>query len=34
MDGPASSALAREQTGWPPVQPGLIPDLDKRHYFD
>jgi nucleoside-diphosphate-sugar epimerase len=34
MDGPASSALTREQTGWQPVQPGLIPDLDKGHYFD
>jgi nucleoside-diphosphate-sugar epimerase len=34
MDGPASSALTRERTGWQPVQPGLIPDLDKGHYFD
>jgi nucleoside-diphosphate-sugar epimerase len=34
MDGPASSALTRAQTGWQPVQPGLIPDLDKGHYFD
>src|SRR5580692_1220045 len=34
MDGPASSVLTREQTGWQPVQPGLIPDLDKGHYFD
>jgi nucleoside-diphosphate-sugar epimerase len=33
MDGPASSALTRAQTGWQPVQPGLIPDLDKGHYF-
>jgi len=34
MDGPASSALTQERTGWQPVQPGLIPDLDKGHYFD
>ena len=34
MDGPASSALTRERTGWQPVQPGLTPDLDKGHYFD
>ena len=34
MDGPASSALTRERTSWQPVQPGLIPDLDKGHYFD
>jgi hypothetical protein len=34
MDGPASSALTRERTGWQPIQPGLIPDLDKGHYFD
>jgi hypothetical protein len=29
VDGPASSALTRERTGWQPGQPGLIPDLDK-----
>jgi nucleoside-diphosphate-sugar epimerase len=34
MDGPASSTLTRERTGWQPVQPGLVPDLDKGHYFD
>ena len=34
MDGPASSALTRERMGWQPVQPGLIPDLDKGHYFE
>jgi hypothetical protein len=34
LDGPASSALTRERTGWQPAQPGLIPDLDKGHYFD
>ena len=33
-DGPASSALTRKRTGWQPVQPGLIPDLDKGHYFE
>ncbi len=32
-DGPASSLLTRELTGWQPVQPGLIDDLEKGHYF-
>jgi hypothetical protein len=30
---PASSALTRKQLGWDPVQPELIPDLEKDHYF-
>jgi nucleoside-diphosphate-sugar epimerase len=33
LDSPASSALTRELLGWQPVQPGLIDDLDKGHYF-
>jgi hypothetical protein len=33
IDQPASSALTRELLGWHPVQPGLIEDLDKGHYF-
>jgi nucleoside-diphosphate-sugar epimerase len=33
-DHPASSALTRKLLGWEPVQPALIPDLDKGHYFD
>jgi nucleoside-diphosphate-sugar epimerase len=33
IDAPASSALTRELLGWHPVQPGLIDDLDKGHYF-
>ncbi|MBB2741506.1 UNVERIFIED_ORG: nucleoside-diphosphate-sugar epimerase [Microbispora rosea subsp. rosea] len=33
IDAPASSALTRELLGWQPVQPGLIDDLDKGHYF-
>ena len=33
IDSPASSALTRELLGWQPVQPGLIDDLDKGHYF-
>ncbi len=32
-DSPASSALTRELLGWQPVQPGLIDDLDRGHYF-
>ena len=33
VDQPASSALTSELLGWRPVQPGLIEDLDKGHYF-
>jgi nucleoside-diphosphate-sugar epimerase len=33
IDQPASSALTRELLGWRPVQPGLIEDMDKGHYF-
>ena len=33
VDQPASSTLTRELLGWRPVQPGLIEDLDKGHYF-
>jgi nucleoside-diphosphate-sugar epimerase len=33
IDQPASSALTRELLAWRPVQPGLIEDLDKGHYF-
>jgi nucleoside-diphosphate-sugar epimerase len=32
-DGPASSALTRERMGWEPLYPGLIADLEQRHYF-
>jgi nucleoside-diphosphate-sugar epimerase len=34
VDQPASSTLTRQLLGWRPVQPGLIEDLDKGHYFD
>jgi len=33
IDSPASSELTRELLGWQPVQPGLLDDLDKGHYF-
>jgi nucleoside-diphosphate-sugar epimerase len=33
VDMTASSALTRELLRWQPVQPGLIEDLDKGHYF-
>jgi nucleoside-diphosphate-sugar epimerase len=33
IDQPASSALTRELLGWRPVQPGLIEDMEKGHYF-
>ena len=34
IDGPASSALTQKQLGWRPVQPGIIADLNARHYFE
>ena len=33
VDQPASATLTRELVGWRPVQPGLIEDMDKGHYF-
>ncbi len=33
IDRPASSAQTRALLEWRPVQPGLIDDLDKGHYF-
>ena len=32
-DIPSSSSLTRELLGWQPMQPGLIEDLEKGHYF-
>jgi hypothetical protein len=26
--------LTRELLGWQPIQPSLLDDLDKGHYFD
>jgi nucleoside-diphosphate-sugar epimerase len=33
VDQPASATLTRKLLGWRPVQPGLIDDMDKGHYF-
>ena len=33
LDVRASSALTRELVGWEPTHPGLIEDLEQRHYF-
>jgi hypothetical protein len=30
----ASSSQTQERLGWRPIQPGLIPDLDRPNYFD
>jgi nucleoside-diphosphate-sugar epimerase len=34
LDVPASGALTQKRLGWHPVQPALIPDLEKGHYFN
>jgi nucleoside-diphosphate-sugar epimerase len=34
LDLPASSAATRELLGWDPTHPGLLDDLERRHYFD
>ncbi|WP_284944034.1 SDR family oxidoreductase [Acidisoma cladoniae] len=34
IDCPASSAKTREELGWAPTQPGLIPDIDRPIYFE
>jgi nucleoside-diphosphate-sugar epimerase len=34
IDNIASSVITREQLGWKPKQPGLIPDLDRPSYFE
>ncbi|MEU6537021.1 SDR family oxidoreductase [Streptomyces sp. NPDC047000] len=33
LDAPASSTATRELLDWHPVQPGLVEDLGKGHYF-
>jgi nucleoside-diphosphate-sugar epimerase len=33
IDNPTSSQKTREQLGWKPTQPGLIPDIDRPQYF-
>jgi nucleoside-diphosphate-sugar epimerase len=32
LDGPASSSQTRQQLGWRPTQPGLIPDLEEQYF--
>ena len=34
MDIAASAAMTEQRFGWHPVQPGLVADLDKGHYFN
>jgi nucleoside-diphosphate-sugar epimerase len=34
IDAPASSQRTQELLGWRPMQPGLIPDLDRPRYFE
>jgi hypothetical protein len=33
MDVPATSELTRAGLGWPPVEPGLLTDMDSNHDF-
>jgi nucleoside-diphosphate-sugar epimerase len=33
-DNPTSSELTRQQLGWQPKHPALIPDLDRPRYFE
>jgi len=33
IDCPASSARTRQQLGWQPTRPALIPDIDREAYF-
>ncbi len=34
LDAAASSKWTRQQLGWQPKQPGLIPDIDRPSYFE
>jgi hypothetical protein len=34
LDVPASSTLTQQRFDWHPVQPALVTDLDKGHYFN
>lgn len=34
LDQRSSNTLTRRMLGWNPVQPGLIDDLEARHYFE
>jgi hypothetical protein len=34
LDCPASSVQTREQLGWRPTQPSLVPDIDQPSYFE
>jgi nucleoside-diphosphate-sugar epimerase len=34
LDNPSSSERTRQQLGWQPKHPGLIPDLDRPSYFE
>jgi hypothetical protein len=34
LDNPSSSTLTRERLGWRPIEPALLPDLDRPRYLE
>ena len=34
LDNPSSSTFTQERLGWRPVEPALLPDLDRPRYFE
>jgi nucleoside-diphosphate-sugar epimerase len=34
LDNPSSSTFTRQSLGWRPIEPALLPDLDRPRYFE